>query len=243
MKRMVILLALLSSGGHACANQEPHQIRISVQYISLPLRSLNELLAAEPSSDAILHDKVLALTMEGKAKLLDSNMVVCRTGQKSTVESIREEIFPTEYDAEMPTSKPTGIIERIGKIPVFPRYIRPWGGAPSFGCGFEIRNTGMTLEVEPNQADNPSFVDVRLVPELVSQTGLTTWFEHTDHWGKADIRTPVFETWRSNTSMTIKTGSFALVSSITPKRPLPVPFVETRILLFVRADDLGAVME
>ncbi len=238
MKRIFILLALSSSGGPAFANQEPHQIRVSVQYFSLPLRCLNELLAAEPSSDAIFHDKVFALTKEGKAKLLDSNIIVCRTGQKATAESIREEIYPTETE---PSDGLNGATQTAHALTFWKPNVRPFDAA--FQCNFETRNTGMTLEVEPNQADNPYFIDVSLVPELVSQTGLITWFEHTDRWGKADIRTPVFETWRSNTRMTIKSGSFALVSSITPKRPLPVPFVETRILLFVRADDLGSVLE
>lgn len=237
MKRILILLALLSSGGHAIAHQDHHPIRISVQYFSLPLLSLNELLAAEPSSDAILHDKVFALTKEGKAKLLDSNMIVCRTGQKATAESIREEIFPTETE---PSDGLNGATQTDHVLTFWNPSVRPFDAA--FQCNFETRNTGMTLEVEPC-FEFPSFVNLRLVPEIVSPVGLSTWMEHTDRWGKADIKFPVFETWRSNSTLTLKSGSFALVSSITPKRPLPVPFVETRILLFVRADVLGPVME
>jgi hypothetical protein len=238
MKRILILLCLSACCGQVLSHQNPPpHFRISVQYFSLPLRTLNDLMADEQNSDAILHTKVTALSKEGKAKLLDSNMIVCRSGQKATIESIREEIYPTEYDPpDLPYSTPTNGPE---VLPIFPVHFRPIQSTPS---AFETRNTGMTLTVEAT-VESPSLVRVCLFPEWVALNGLSTWMEHSDHWGNADFRMPIFETWRANTSMNLKPGTFALVSSITPKRALLVPFLETRILLFVRADLLGTVLE
>jgi hypothetical protein len=236
MKQLLSLCALLACGEFAFAYQDaPQHVRVSVQYFSLPLGTLNELFADETSGDAVLHEKIMALSKERKAELIDSNMVVCRSGQKATIESIREEIYPTEYE-------PPGLPIPTDQLPLIPHTANHFRPILSTPTAFETRNTGTTLEVEATY-ESPFLVSLRMVPEKVMHNGLITLSEHTDYWGKADIRMPVFETWRANTTMILKPGTYALVSSIKPKRALPVPFLENRILLFVRADLLGTALE
>jgi hypothetical protein len=58
--------------------------------------------------------------------------------------------------------------------------------------------------------------------------------EHTDEWGDASLRMPVFETWRVNSSVTLMAGQSEMVSVITPKSVTPA--VSRKLLVFVRAD-------
>ncbi len=65
---------------------------------------------------------------------------------------------------------------------------------------------------------------------------LETMMEYKDQRGDASIRMPVYETWRTKTSLTVRAGQFSLVSVISPKRQAPAPFVDSRVLLFIRPD-------
>jgi hypothetical protein len=107
---------------------------------------------------------------------------------------------------------------------------------PDTPTAFETRNTGVILEVQPTIESDDAIIDLRLVPEIVTPLRLDTWMEHTDQWGDASFRMPVYETWRSTTSVMLFSGKFELVSVIAPKAKVPSPLIPKRILLFVRAD-------
>ena len=92
----------------------------------------------------------------------------------------------------------------------------------------------MTFEIEPTLGANDQIIDLRFVPEIVSLLRLDTWMEHTDEWGDASLRMPVFETWRVNARVTLMAGQFEMVSVITPKSAAPA--VSRKLLVFVRAD-------
>jgi hypothetical protein len=47
---------------------------------------------------------------------------------------------------------------------------------------------------------------------------------------------PIYENWRFNTSISVESGKFELVSALSPKQNAPVPAVSRKILVFVRAD-------
>ena len=96
--RTAIIALLLLSCGICAANQDPPKlIRVSVQYIEVTHSVLTEMLAGKEKGGPGLHAKAIALAKEGKAKILETCMVVCHCGQKATVESLREVIYPTEY--------------------------------------------------------------------------------------------------------------------------------------------------
>ena len=68
-----------------------------------------------------------------------------------------------------------------------------------------------------------TLLDLRLAPEFVQQVDLLNWCEHRDEWGDASLRMPIFETWRTNTAVTLINGQFELVSVFTPRPADPVP--------------------
>jgi hypothetical protein len=101
---------------------------------------------------------------------------------------------------------------------------------------FDTRNTGTMLSVAAEHLIGGRFIKLQLVLEIVSRSRLETMAEYRDKWGDASIRMPIYETWRTNTSLKVRSGKFALVSVIHPLRQQTAPFDDSRILLFVRAD-------
>lgn len=210
--------------------EAPKHVRVWTQYIEVPHSTLSGWLNGEKRAGHEIHSEAVKLATNGGAKILETNMVVCRSGQKATIESIREEIYPTEYSPpELPGSF-------SGQFTGFPGSNHIPELRPDTPTAFETRNTGVTLEVEPTIGSNEAFIDLRFVPEIITPLRLETWMEHTDQWGDSSMRFPIFETWRSNTAIMLVSGKFELVSVIAPKAKTPSPLMPKRILLFVRAD-------
>lgn len=215
-------------GGICFADTDlPKQIRVCIQLIEVPHPSLTELLGDTDTSGSVLHAKATALAKEGKAKLLDTAMVVCRSTQKAELESIRELIYPTEY-----TPTCVGLFSPA-ELPQQPQ-TPPWRPFPF--SAFESRNFGLSLAIEPTSDERGQIIDLRIAPEWVTLDRFKTVMEHHDRWGEASLRMPVFETWRAITSVTLQPGKFELLSVITPKKQAHPPAVANRILWFVRAD-------
>jgi len=224
MKNLLLALTLVASGVSAAHQDAPRHVRVSLQWIEVSHPVLTELLNGESKSGSALHDAVIAYSKQGKAKLLETSMVVCRTGQRSIISSFREEIYPTEY--EPPGFNPLPYRWADPTIRSFP--------------AFETRNTGVAFEIEPTLGENESIIDLRFVTDVITRDRLETWMEHKDQWGDASLRMPVFERWSVNTSVILTAGRFEFVSVISPQSALPAPAVQNKILLFVRADVLSS---
>lgn len=230
MKSLLIALGLLT-GGIAVADQpHPKQIRVSLQFIEVPHSAFTEMLAGPEINGEAIHEKALALSKQDQAKIMETCMVICRSGEKATLETIREEIYPTEYS-------PPGLPGSFSSTPARTQLDTPMNPAFRAPTAFSTRNTGLTFEVETLLNSN-GMIELRLVPELVTRLRLETWMEHVDQWGDGSMRMPIFESLRCNTAINVKPGKFELVSALTPKVNAPVPEVSRKILVFVRADVL-----
>jgi hypothetical protein len=223
----IALAASLAMPALAGAADYNPNLRVCVQFVEVPHPVLTELLAGPDTAGPVLHDKALALAKDGTVKLLETCVVMCRSGQKATVESICEIMFPTEYE---PPRIP-------GQLPPPPPPRKP-SVRPNLFDAFETRNTGTTLEVEPTLSEDGKIIDLRLVPEIVQLIRVDTFMEHVDKWGDASSRMPVFATWRLNTGVTLMAGQFEMIGVITPKPNAPVPAVLRKLLVFVRVDVL-----
>jgi hypothetical protein len=210
------------------ADERPKNIRVCVQLIEVPHPVLTELLAGPNTSGPALHDQALALAKDGTVKLLETSVVTCHHGQKASVESIRELIYPTEYE-------PSVLISELGQTPPPPEKPRL---RPDSVTAWETRNVGTTLEIEPSLPADTNLIDLRFVPEIVQLVRMNTFMEYVDEWGDASVRMPVLETSRLNTSVSLMPGQFEMVGAITPKPNTPGPAVTRKLLVFVRADIL-----
>ncbi len=173
----------------------------------------------------------LQMIMRGLAQkkgtdIMTAPSVTARPGQKATIEIIREFIYPTEYEPpELPNQVGGG-----------------FGGQPDFGGGgggggfpvtpatptaFETRNTGVTLEIEPNLGPNEYVIDLRFAPEIVEFEGFINYGSPitspaTDAFGNPvtvtitenRIEMPVFSSRRVSTGITIYDGHTVAVGGL-----------------------------
>ncbi|MCX6873592.1 MAG: hypothetical protein NTW21_07265 [Verrucomicrobia bacterium] len=220
----VIVAAGLAAATLEHSNAVASNVRISVQLIEVQHPTLTELMAGKATSGDKLHSQAMALVRGGKAKVLETCIITTFPGSKATIESLREVIYPSDYEP----SWPPGYVPPVPATPNPPFRLRP--ETPS---AWDTRNTGVTLEIEPSVTYDKR-VDLRFVSELVDPVALVTWMDFVDEWGDGSIRRPTFGTLRTNTSITIELGSFELAGILTPKPNAPA--VSRKILVFVRAD-------
>lgn len=179
----------------------------------------------------LFSDGQVQLIMRGLAQkkgtdLMTAPSVTARSGQKATIEIIREFIYPTEYEPpELPNSVGAngggggglGLQQSAGIFPV----------TPATPTAFETRNTGVTLEIEPTIGDNDFVIDLRFVPEIVEFEGFINYGSPiqspaTDFLGNPTtvtitenrIEMPVFSSRRVNTSLTIYDGYTVAVGGL-----------------------------
>ncbi len=182
---------------------------------------LTKLMSGEKKSGSVLHETALSYVKEGKAKIMDTEIMTCRSGQRSKLESLREEVYPTEYcppSFNTPPSRPLMKPDIRGVI------------------AFETRDSGVDIIVEPVLSQNNQIIDLSFDMNVVFPGRLFSWMEHKDQWGDASVRMPFYERQSMQTSLILANGKFEFVNAFSPKSPPPVPAVMKKILLFVRAD-------
>jgi general secretion pathway protein D len=207
-------------------------------------RGQADALASAPgilSLAGILTDPEFQVVMRGLsqkkgADLVTAPRVVTRGGQRAKIEVIRELIYPVEFDPpELPQR--VGVSEG-GFFPV----------TPSHPTTFEMRPTGVTLEVDPQPGPDNFQIDLTLAPEVVEFEGFVNYGSPitaagTDAAGNPTrvlitdnrIDLPLFATRRVSTNVTVYDGSTVAlggliredVQHVTDKIPLvgDLPYV------------------
>jgi general secretion pathway protein D len=166
------------------------------------------------------------LSQKKGADLMTAPSVTAKSGQKATIEIIREFIYPTEYE---PPELPNSVGQTSGQQSLL-------GGGSSGGSfpvtpatptAFETRNTGVTLEIEPTIGENDFVIDLRFVPEIVEFEGFINYgspiqTSGSDALGNSTvtvvtenrIEMPVFSVRRVNTALTIYDGYTVAVGGL-----------------------------
>jgi len=170
------------------------------------------------------------LALKKGTDLMTAPSVTARSGQKATIEVIREFIYPTEYEPpELPTSVGSSFSGGGGLLG------GGLGGGSSSGfpvtpatpTAFETRNTGVTLEIEPTIGENDFVIDLRFVPEIVEFEGFVNYGSPitapgSDALGNPvstvitenRIEMPVFSIRRVTTALTIYDGYTVAVGGL-----------------------------
>lgn len=178
----------------------------------------------------LFNDGQVQMIMRGLAQkkgsdLMTAPSVTAKSGQKATIEIIREFIYPTEYEPpQIPQTMGNGggggagvTINTTSSFPV----------TPATPTAFTTRNTGVTLEIEPTIGENDFVIDLRFVPEIVEFEGFVNYGSpiqttSTDALGNPvtnvltenRIEMPVFSTRRVNTQLTIYDGYTVAVGGL-----------------------------
>lgn len=180
----------------------------------------------------IFADSEVQLIMRGLSQkkgtdLMTAPSVTARSGEKATIEIVREFIYPTEYDPpEVPDSIGGGGGGGLGgglgggAIPSIPV-------TPANPTAFETRNTGVTLEIAPNIGADNFVIDLNFAPEIVEFEGFINYGSpiqapSSDLLGNPvtltitenRIEMPVFSRRSVNTALTIFDGYTVAVGGL-----------------------------
>jgi hypothetical protein len=200
----------------------PRVISICYEVFSLPLEDAAKLRRTKPT-DPKLYEEIVARTAKGTAEQEYFALLRARSGEKAVLESVSEQIHPTEYDhggkpEEAPQAPDAETQGNAKPAPAAARPAPPSSPAPALPVAFETRNTGFNLEIEPTLSEGDIFVDLRIAPEFVTMTDRSKWGQ-----GSSTAEMPEFETQRINTATTARVGQPVLLA--TPSRP-PVSKVD-----------------
>ncbi len=196
----------------------------------------------------LFSDGQVQMIMRGLAQkkgtdLMTAPSVTARSGQKATIEIIREFIYPTEYE---PPELPNSVGQTSGFGGVGGLVGGSGGGSfpvtPATPTAFETRNTGVTLEIEPTIGENDFVIDLRFVPEIVEFEGFINYGSPIQSPGRDAlgnpvtqtitenrIEMPVFSTRRVNTALTIYDGYTVAVGGLMRE---DVQNVEDKVPIF-----------
>ena len=212
----------------------PKQVQVQVEFVEMPHEVLTTLLflAKPKSADATnLRQQVQELVAKKEAKVLETQIVVARSGQKATTEAIHEFIYPTEFSPPTQADKD----KKAAEATFF-----PGPGNPATPTAFETRNVGCTLEVEPTIGEDNKTIDLRFVPELIWHSGNTVWQEGKDSAGNSfKISLPDFNTLRINTALTCLSGQYNFAATVSPKDAKGEVDMTRKVMIFVKCDVLS----
>lgn len=214
----------------------PRLVRIQVEWIELPHLKMTELLKEESerkgpsgllSTDGgPLRKKLETLIGKGEARVIETSLVHCRSGQKATVESITEHIYPTEYEPGGMVVVPAGKDEKPKEISKLP-----------LATAFETRNLGVTVEIEPTIGEDDQLIDLRILPELVYLIGKSEYGSHKEGESEVTVEMPTVYKLAVNTSATLLSGQQLFLAAQTPVNlETGKPHPDLRAMVFVKAD-------
>lgn len=192
---------------------------------------------------------IRALNQKKGVDLLSSPRVTTKSGQRAVIEIIREFKYPTEFDPPQIPQTNFGGNGTAGTGVLGGTLLGGFGGSNSFPVtpttptAFEVRNTGVTLEVEPVVGPDGYTIDLNLVPQVVEfegfinygspiqttstnpLTGVTT----TQVLTANTINQPIFSTRKVTTSVSVFDGSTVVIGGLMRE---DVQKVEDKVPLF-----------
>ena len=211
--KFTILTALLSGTVlwvRAQNQQEapaPTVVTIEVRYIEAPRAEVNTIL---PNTTYVVKEDVLKVLQEWvykkKATILAQPRIATISGAQAQVRSVRELIYPTEY--EPPTVTTTNATPQAAteKTTTFP--------TPS---GFKTRELGVLFNVTHTVGPDGRWINITLIPELSQPSKLGIMkYETLSSVGKTEITQPDICSWNLTTSIVLKSGSTVLLAVHDP---------------------------
>ncbi|MCF6313380.1 MAG: hypothetical protein L3J39_13105 [Verrucomicrobiales bacterium] len=204
------------------------QLRIQVEWIELSHQDYTALMAEKEinkprvfksSNDGPLRKKLEKMIAEDKAHVIDTAMVIARSGQRAKVESIQEVIYATEYENE-------GSKKEASKTRSLP-----------IATAYETRNVGTTLEVDPVLGADDHTVDLSLSPEIVYLTDWEDFGGYIEGENEVIAKMPVFYTMKLTTQVTMIAGEYLLAGVQSPFDAEEMKMDrERKVMVFLKVD-------
>ncbi len=242
LQKLALLLPMLAvafglAGLTACRKTEPARqamILVRSRFISIPVGSpvlaeagliVNDsagfqnlgILSADQAS-ALLKK----LSQQKGIDLMSAPSVTTKSGQKATIEVVREFIYPTEFEPAKQLGKDQPVI-------------------PTTPTAFEMRPVGVRMELNPTLLEDGS-IDLTLTPEVTSFEGFMDYGKSIGKPGDASgalltenkIQQPIFHSLKTTTSIIMQPGQSIVFGGLgSPENtPLTDRLPKTKDLVF-----------
>ena len=172
---------------------------------------------------------IRALNQKKGIDLLSAPSVTTKSGQRAIIEVIRELRYPGTYTPPQVPSISSSTSTVIGATTTVPVVVTPT--TPST---WEVRNTGVTLEVEPVVGGDATTIDLNLIPQVVEFEGFINYGSPIFAIGvntaagvsiansilltQNTINQPVFSTRKVTTSVSVYDGQTVVLGRINARR-------------------------
>jgi general secretion pathway protein D len=171
---------------------------------------------------------IRALNQKKGVDLLSAPRVTTKSGQRAVIEIIREFKYPTEFDPpQIPQNFGGNLAVGGGGGGLLGTGSGSFPVTPTTPTAFEVRNTGVTLEVEPVVGPDGYTIDLNLVPQVVEFEGFINYgspiqSSSTNALGVTVtnvitpnvINQPIFSTRKVTTSVSIFDGQTVLLGGL-----------------------------
>ncbi|MGB0992714.1 MAG: hypothetical protein ACPG32_09625, partial [Akkermansiaceae bacterium] len=182
------------------------------------------------SSDTILHQQARKLVSNGKAKIINTELITSSNGEKVTAGAGREYIYPTEYEpAEIPND--IHIHKTNGHTTKGKPQNYATGPTPT---AFETQTLGSSYELLANISDDAKAIDLKINIDIVTHVENFVWTSWKDERGKADIQMPIFYRSSVNSNITLSDNKPSLIGSFSPKKDNGKTDYSRKILVFAK---------
>ena len=155
------------------------------------------------------YESVRKLVKGGKAELVDVNVIASRSGERATLESVREEIYPVKYSLGQSPDLLNGEIKDVSSSGA--SMLRP------VPLSFETKNVGFSIRAEPIIGEDGLTVDLYASVNFVDSAGYTHWQSFKDQWGRGDLKFPNYVTHRLSNTTVLRFGKFSFNGVFTAK--------------------------
>lgn len=219
----------------------PRLIQVTLEWIEVPQAEATRLLYQQHfgKQGDPLRAELQKLIDRNTASVFETTLLTCRSGEKATTESIREVIYPTEFQAQTAANTPA---DKDGTGNPAQSTPQAAVSTPVNPAAFETRNTGSTLEIEPTLGTDNRIIDLLLRPEIVFHTGGSIHQRRKDTLGnEITIETPLFYSLRTKTAVTLIAGQHQLLTVLSPKGANGELDSSRKLFVIVRADSIAVV--
>lgn len=194
------------------------------------LKAPGVLSVAGAGTDPTFQLMIRALDQKKGVDLLSAPRVTTKSGNRAVIEIIREFRYPIEFEQpQIPqTFGNTGQVAQAN--PLNPLAFSNNGSfpvTPTTPTTFETRNTGVTLEVEPNIGPDGASIDMQLAPQVVEFEGFINYGSPiqttaTNILGQSQVNVitpnvinqPIFSTRKVSTNVTVFDGATVVLGGL-----------------------------
>ncbi|MCE9610893.1 MAG: hypothetical protein K8R23_11925 [Chthoniobacter sp.] len=212
LRALVILLALASgAGAESSWNVLTEMLVVRVPQES-GLRLRPRLRDAHTVEAGVA--ELRKLIASGKATLIGAPVLWSTDGQRTVLEEIEEIRYAVDFDF-----RGCAVFERLVPAPPPPRAFGPLSPYQEIDVpvAFELRNTGLTLELETTVSADGRVLAIAVVPQHVAFEGwqkFISFHPHADNWLYVQ---PLFKTLRTTTALDVAAGTWRMLNiSVIP---------------------------